>query len=140
MYITLKEIYSHTANNSWYKLFENIQYDDNQKIIDDEFDNENLKNQPLKLFRTYSKSGLSLLRPLPKYRTCESANIDINYCSFKKMLTLNKNQGIPAGKHVIVHLNNLFKIENASKLCAELKFDRVKNFYKILDYFNKVIF
>lgn len=84
MYITLKEIVNHTINNSWHELIDNLNFDNNQSLIEDEFNNDDIKNQPVKKFRKFAIRGLSLLRPLPYFRTCKSANIDEEYCVCEK--------------------------------------------------------
>lgn len=88
-----------------------------------------LKNQPLKLFRTYSKNGLSLLRPLPLKRTCESSNIPQEYCICHREFEIDTNDlnALAAAKHLVMHLNQMFEENKITNLCEFLKLNALKN-------------
>ena len=95
-------------------------------VIEGRYYIQNEDQQPVEFFRSkYSTRGLSLLRPLPSNRTCESAGIPEEYCVCQKERSANISDPKVRGAaiKIIDQLNVL--LSNYSKICAKLELDRI---------------
>lgn len=83
------------------------------------------KSQPKQRFRQFSAYGLSLLRPLPKKRSCEEAGIPDEYCICQSEKSIDVQELIVqrAAVQLVEHTNQL--LEPFAKQCSKLVLKKV---------------
>jgi len=150
LYVTLKDIIALSKNDSWEELSEKANSDDvaNQdekpiplQSISEKKDLDDVQDimDPRKTTNTSiendintlggQKRGLSLLRPLPRKRNCETAGIPEDFCICQRENQINVNdlRVTKSANAVINRINELLKKEIKEKKCSSLKLEKIEH-------------
>ena len=74
------------------------------------------------------KRSLSLLRPIPRDRTCEEAGIEPHWCTCVEWRSIMENEELrKLGEKMVLEIVNVFNdfLKEEKELCAELKLSKI---------------
>ncbi|KAI1711446.1 hypothetical protein Ddc_12892 [Ditylenchus destructor] len=125
LYISLRDILDMHTNNTWSEL--DLRNKNSSQSEAGSFLEGTDDYQPLKRFRQYSKRGLSLLRPLPKIRNCDSAGVPEDFCICQREQIVNvSNPKVKSAAHYLIqHINAM--LADYSNECAKLELKGIHN-------------